>query len=169
MNKKSLAAAFCLIAAPMVAGAQIRGGITTVQLLALQQQMRDEGCGNARAPGVWNAETRRAIVACSKKYNSSTNARELLTAMNIGFSGNDDSPNAGAAGSTSTDSGMNLGAERGNNLGVRKTTTTTQEGSTTVTTPIVTPENRMMRDSTMMRDSSMRRDSTVRRDSTSKQ
>ncbi|MCR4340700.1 MAG: hypothetical protein NUW01_12535 [Gemmatimonadaceae bacterium] len=65
-------------------------GLTRIELLALQQEMRDRGCGNKHAPGVMTAETRRAIANCGRRAGV-TGARALLRSFNNGF-GNDDNP-----------------------------------------------------------------------------
>lgn len=65
-------------------------GLTKIELLALQQEMRDRGCGNKHAPGVMTAETRRAIANCGRRAGV-TGARALLQSFNNGF-GNNDSP-----------------------------------------------------------------------------
>jgi len=98
MIMKTLAFAGAMLALPfLVLGAQTRGGLTKTQLLALQQQMRDEGCGNRHAAGLWDAETRQAIRNCARKYNTRADAKALLAAMNIGFSSGDNPAPAGGA------------------------------------------------------------------------
>jgi len=93
MMRKAIAFAAGMLALPVFAlSAQTRGGLTKVELLALQQEMRDQGCGNKHAAGEWDAATKGAIRACAKKYNTSTNAKELLAAMNVGFSAGDTPP-----------------------------------------------------------------------------
>lgn len=94
--RKTIAFAAGMLVLPVFAlSAQTRGGLTKVELLALQQEMRDQGCGNQHAAGEWDAATKKAIRTCAKKYNSSTNAKELLAAMNIGFSSGDTPPMGG--------------------------------------------------------------------------
>lgn len=96
--RKTMAFVAGMLALPVFAlGAQTRGGLTKVELLALQQEMRDQDCGNKHAAGEWNAETKAAIRTCAKKFNTSTNAKELLAAMNIGFSASDTPPTAAPA------------------------------------------------------------------------
>ena len=94
--RKTMAFVAGMLALPVFAlGAQTRGGLTKVELLALQQEMRDQDCGNKHAAGEWNAETKAAIRTCAKRHNTSTNAKELLAAMNIGFSAGDTPPAGG--------------------------------------------------------------------------
>ena len=87
--KKSIAV-IALIAAPALASAQ--AGLSKIQFLALQQELRDQGCGVTNVDGHYGPQTRRAIATCAKKFNSANNAAALLTAMNIGFGPNDNPP-----------------------------------------------------------------------------
>ncbi|MGI9139621.1 MAG: hypothetical protein ACR2GJ_00730 [Gemmatimonadaceae bacterium] len=93
MKWKILALAAVCAGLPAQANAQGRSndGLTKIELLALQQEMRDRGCGNKRAPGVMNAETRRAIRTCSQRMNVN-GARALLAAFNNGFASHDSPP-----------------------------------------------------------------------------
>lgn len=93
MKWKILTLVAVCAALPVQANAQGRSGeaLSRVELLALQQEMRDRGCGNKRAPGVMNAETRRAIRTCSQRMNVN-GARALLAAFNNGFSSGDTPP-----------------------------------------------------------------------------
>ena len=91
--KKSIAV-IALIAAPALASAQ--AGLSKIQFLALQQELRDQGCGVTNVDGHYGPQTRRAIATCAKKFNSANNAAALLTAMNIGFGPNDNPPSGGA-------------------------------------------------------------------------
>lgn len=95
MKWKLLALVAVCAALPAQADAQARAndGLTKIELLALQQEMRDRGCGNKHAPGVMNAETRSAIRTCSQRLGVS-GARALLAAFNNGFAGNDAPPPA---------------------------------------------------------------------------
>ena len=88
----ALVAAAAVVPAGADAQGRSRGndGLTKIELLALQQEMRDRGCGNKHAPGVMTAETRRAIANCGRRAGV-TGARALLQSFNNGF-GNDDSP-----------------------------------------------------------------------------
>lgn len=96
MNGKILAlvAACTIVPAQAEAQGRSRGndGLTKIELLALQQEMRDRGCGNKRAPGVMNAETRAAIRTCSQRLGVTGGARALLAAFNNGFAANDNPP-----------------------------------------------------------------------------
>jgi peptidoglycan hydrolase-like protein with peptidoglycan-binding domain len=98
---KKTIAVFALIAAPALASAQ--AGLSKIQFLALQQELRDQGCGVTNVDGHYGPQTRRAIATCAKKFNSANNAAALLTAMNIGFGPNDNPPTGGAS------SGMSAG------------------------------------------------------------
>lgn len=99
--KKSIAV-IALIAAPALASAQ--AGLGKIQFLALQQELRDQGCGVTNVDGHYGPQTRRAIATCAKKFNSANNAAALLTAMNIGFGPNDNPP-AGKSGMSGTSGG----------------------------------------------------------------
>ena len=97
MKWKILGLVAACAALPVQADAQSRtrsstDGLTKIELLALQQEMRDRGCGNRRAPGVMNAETRRAIRTCSQRLGVTGGARALLAAFNNGFAANDSPP-----------------------------------------------------------------------------
>jgi hypothetical protein len=61
-------------------------GLTGPQFLALQQEIRDKGCGAIRITGVLDAPTRRGISTCAKKLGVKNNAAAVLVAMNIGYS-----------------------------------------------------------------------------------
>ena len=99
---KKTIAVIALIAAPALASAQ--AGLNKIQFLALQQELRDQGCGVTNVDGRYGPQTRRAIATCAKKFNSANNASALLTAMNIGFGPNDNPP-AGRTGMSSVNSG----------------------------------------------------------------
>jgi hypothetical protein len=93
MKWKILALLAVCAALPATADAQARAndGLTKIELLALQQEMRDRGCGNKHAPGVMNAETRQAIRTCAQRMGVS-GARALLAAFNNGFATGDTPP-----------------------------------------------------------------------------
>jgi hypothetical protein len=104
---KKTIAVIALIAAPALASAQ--AGLSKIQFLALQQELRDQGCGVTNVDGHYGPQTRRAIATCAKKFNSANNAQALLVAMNIGFGPNDNPPvGSGRTGmaDTGTASGM---------------------------------------------------------------
>jgi hypothetical protein len=61
-------------------------GLTGVQFLALQQELRDRGCGNAHVTGVLDGPTRRAISTCAKRLGVANKAADVLAAFNVGFS-----------------------------------------------------------------------------------
>lgn len=73
----------CPMKCPSSKGA---GGLTGTQFLALQQELRDRGCGNAHVTGWMDSPTRRAIATCAKKMNVANKAAAVLVAMNIGYS-----------------------------------------------------------------------------------
>jgi hypothetical protein len=72
----------CPLGCPTSKGA---AGLTGVQFLALQQELRDRNCGNNHVTGVLDAPTRRAISNCAKRYGVANSAAAVLAAMNIGF------------------------------------------------------------------------------------
>jgi peptidoglycan hydrolase-like protein with peptidoglycan-binding domain len=103
---KKTIAVIALIAVPALASAQ--AGLSKIQFLALQQELRDQGCGVTNVDGRYGPQTRRAIATCAKKFNSANNAQALLVAMNIGFGPNDNPPagRTGMSGDTSTGGSM---------------------------------------------------------------
>ncbi|HMJ18786.1 MAG TPA: hypothetical protein VK478_10360 [Gemmatimonadaceae bacterium] len=105
---KKTIAVIALIAAPALASAQ--AGLSKIQFLALQQELRDQGCGVTNVDGHYGPQTRRAIATCAKKFNSANNAAALLTAMNIGF-GPTDNPPAGKSADNSMSSGGGVASE----------------------------------------------------------
>jgi peptidoglycan hydrolase-like protein with peptidoglycan-binding domain len=92
------------MAGPALASAQ--AGLNRIQFLALQQELRDQGCGVTNVDGRYGPQVRRAIAACAKKFNSANNAAALLQAMNIGFGPSDNPPAAPAGGTASSGGGM---------------------------------------------------------------
>ena len=107
---KKTIAVIALIAAPALASAQ--AGLSKIQFLALQQELRDQGCGVTNVDGHYGPQTRRAIATCAKKFNSANNAAALLAAMNIGFGPNDNPPasKSGMSGDNSMSSGGGVAA-----------------------------------------------------------
>ena len=61
-------------------------GLTGVQFLALQQELRDRECGITRVTGVLDGPTRRAISVCAKKLGVANKAAAVLAAMDVGYS-----------------------------------------------------------------------------------
>jgi peptidoglycan hydrolase-like protein with peptidoglycan-binding domain len=106
--KKSIAV-IALIAAPALASAQ--AGLSKIQFLALQQELRDQGCGVTNVDGHYGPQTRRAIATCAKKFNSANNAAALLTAMNIGFGPTDNAPTRGTADNSMSSGGTATAAK----------------------------------------------------------
>ena len=96
---KKTIAVIALIAAPALASAQ--AGLSRIHFLALQQELRDQGCGVTNVDGHYGPQTRRAIATCAKKFNTANNAAALLAAMNIGFGPNDNPPAAPSGGMAS--------------------------------------------------------------------
>jgi peptidoglycan hydrolase-like protein with peptidoglycan-binding domain len=64
-------------------------GLTGVQFLALQQELRDRGCGNTSVTGVYDGATRRAVAVCAKRLSVANKAPAVLVAMDIGYSAAD--------------------------------------------------------------------------------
>jgi peptidoglycan hydrolase-like protein with peptidoglycan-binding domain len=104
---KKTIAVIALMAVPALASAQ--AGLSKIQFLALQQELRDQGCGVTNVDGHYGPQTRRAIATCAKKFNSANNAQALLVAMNIGFGPNDNPPTRGTTG-MSGDNSMSSGS-----------------------------------------------------------
>ena len=96
MNRKTMAVV-ALLTVPALASAQ--AGLSRVQFLALQQELRDQGCGVTNVDGRYGPQTRRAIATCAQKFNSANNAKAVLEAMNIGF-GPGDTPPSGTTPTT---------------------------------------------------------------------
>jgi hypothetical protein len=148
MLNRTLAFAAGILALPFLTlGAQTRGGVTKIELLALQQEMRDEGCGNQHAAGIWDAATRQAIRNCAKKYNTAADARALLTAMSIGFGPGDNLPTSGGAAMGGDMSGMTMSS--GNAMNASATSRARKRGMKTTSGMRM----KMKGDSAMMHDS----------------
>lgn len=64
-------------------------GLTGIQFLALQQEVRDRKCGNNRVTGRLDAATRIGIRNCARKLGVANNAAAVLVAMNVGFGASD--------------------------------------------------------------------------------
>lgn len=91
MTRKTMAVV-ALLTVPALASAQ--AGLSRIQFLALQQELRDQGCGVTNVDGRYGPQTRRAIATCAQKFNSANNAKAVLEAMNIGFGPSDAPPSA---------------------------------------------------------------------------
>jgi hypothetical protein len=103
---KKTIAVIALMTVPALASAQ--AGLSKIQFLALQQELRDQGCGVTNVDGQYGPQTRRAIATCAKKFNTANNAAALLAAMNIGFGPNDTAPTKGTG--MSSDNSMSSGS-----------------------------------------------------------
>ncbi len=64
-------------------------GLTGIQFLALQQEVRDRMCGKNRVTGRLDAATRMGIRNCARKLGVANNAAAVLVAMNVGYSASD--------------------------------------------------------------------------------
>ena len=93
---KKTIAVIAFLTVPALASAQ--AGLNRIQFLALQQELRDQGCGVTNVDGRYGPSTRRAIATCAKKFNTANNAAALLAGMNIGFGPNDTPPAAPSGG-----------------------------------------------------------------------
>lgn len=67
-------------------------GLSGVQFLALQQELRDRGCGNESVTGRLDAATRRALRTCAQRLGVANTGPAVLVAMNIGYSETDITP-----------------------------------------------------------------------------
>lgn len=107
MTRKTFALIACCLISPAIAAAQT-GGLTRVQLLALQQELKDQ-CGLAHATGVMDGPTRHAIAVCNKKYGTQGNGAALLAAMDVGFNAGDNPPEGGGMGTVMGNSDNEMG------------------------------------------------------------
>jgi hypothetical protein len=106
---KKTIAVIAFLTVPALASAQ--AGLNRIQFLALQQELRDQGCGVTNVDGRYGPSTRRAIATCAKKFNTANNAAALLAAMNIGFGPNDNPPAAPSGGMASGGGGGGVSSE----------------------------------------------------------
>jgi esterase/lipase superfamily enzyme len=67
-------------------------GLSGVEFLALQQELRDRGCGISRVTGALDAPTRRAIAVCAEQLGVSNTAASVLAALDLGFESEWSSP-----------------------------------------------------------------------------
>ncbi|HEY8832898.1 MAG TPA: hypothetical protein VIM21_10340 [Gemmatimonadaceae bacterium] len=105
---KKTIAVIAFLTVPALASAQ--AGLNRIQFLALQQELRDQGCGVTNVDGHYGPQTRRAIATCAKKFNTANNAAALLAGMNIGF-GPSDTPPAAPAGGMGSGGGGGMASE----------------------------------------------------------
>ncbi len=112
MTRKTIAFLACCLISPAVAAAQT-GGLTRVQLLALQQELKEQ-CGLQHSTGTMDGPTRHAIAVCNKKYGTQGNGTALLSAMNVGFNSGDNAPQGGMGTvmGNDNDDGMATGSNR---------------------------------------------------------
>jgi hypothetical protein len=106
---KKTIAVIAFLTLPALASAQ--AGLNKIQFLALQQELRDQGCGVTNVDGHYGPQTRRAIATCAKKFNTANNAAALLTAMNIGFGPNDNAPTGGTGTGSASAGGGGMASE----------------------------------------------------------
>jgi hypothetical protein len=151
----------CCCAAPVFAQ-----GLTRVETLALQQQLRDDGCGSSHITGRVDATTRADVKKCETKYAGATDAPSMLAAMKIGFGNGTTDPTVANARSGEGGSmgigGTSAGSMNGSsmNQGMTHRGGMMKDGMSDSTARGA--RHRMMRDSTMMRRGSrMMRDSTM--------
>lgn len=148
--------AACCCAAPVFAQ-----GLTRVETLALQQQLRDDGCGTTNITGRVDATTRADVKKCETKYSGASTPSAMLTAMNIGFGNGTPAPTlANARGETAgsmSAGGTSAGAMHEN---MNRNMNRTMRDSTMMRHS-AGRRHMMMRDSTMMRRGAHMRDSTT--------
>jgi hypothetical protein len=87
MSRYRILAAACgaVMAAALAAPLEAQMGLSRVEYLALQQELRSRGCGDIAAGGQVDAATQRALQACARQLGVAANARAVLNAMDIGF------------------------------------------------------------------------------------
>jgi hypothetical protein len=88
----------CPMKCPTSKGA---AGLTGVQFLALQQELRDRGCGNGHVTGWLDAPTRKAISVCAKRLGVANKAAAVLAAFDVGFAASDLGAGTGGGGMAS--------------------------------------------------------------------
>jgi|SRR5205085_7579417 len=137
---KKTIAVIALVAGPALASAQ--AGLGRIQFLALQQELRDQGCGVTNVDGHYGPQTRRAIATCAKKFNSANNAAALLQAMNIGFGPNDNPPTGPATTGSTGGGSMNM------STGTTDTAASASADSTTTTKHAATKHRRTTKKTT---------------------
>ena len=108
------------VAAACCAAPAFAQGLSRVEVLGLQQQLRDDGCGVTHVTGRMDAMTRSAVKKCESKYSGATDARSMLGAMHIGFENGNSDPTmakarSGAGMHGDMDEGMAAGKGRSMN------------------------------------------------------
>lgn len=92
-------------------------GLGRIELIALQQQLRDDGCGVRHVTGRMDATTRAAIRRCMSRYNvTSGSAAELVDSMKIGFGPSDSPPSLATARSGATGGAGGVSGAMGNEM-----------------------------------------------------
>ncbi|MEO6778210.1 MAG: hypothetical protein ABI194_02065 [Gemmatimonadaceae bacterium] len=162
----AFAVAVCCTAAS--ASAQ---GLSRVEVMALQQQLRDDGCGVTHVSGHLDAATRAAVRKCETKYSGATSPASMLAAMKIGFGAGVPMPtlaNARAGGGGSMGARGTSGMDRtsgASRTSGRRGTSMMQRDSTMGRNGMMRRDSMMQRNGMMRRDSMMRRNGMMRRDS----
>ncbi len=142
-------------------------GLSGVQFLALQQELRDRGCGNAHVTGHLDAPTRHAISVCAKQLNVANSAEAVLGAANIGF-GAGDNPPTGSGMKKSDDMSNESHAMNMPKAGTRRRARAHEGKGMRTKGDSSHNESMMNHDSTMMDKSMMpKKDSTAKKDSVS--
>lgn len=136
----AIAAAVCCTAAPGFAQ-----GLSRVEVMGLQQQLRDDGCGVKHVTGRIDATTRSAVRKCQSKYPDGGDPASMLAAMNIGFGNGIPVPTlaaarAGNGGSMSVGGTSGLMDERSQQRDTTDTIDLNNAAPVTVPTPPVIPE-----------------------------
>lgn len=72
-------------------------GLSRVELIGLQQQLRDDGCGVTHITARMDAMTRSSVKKCESKYSGATDAKSMLAAMHIGFENGNQTPTLATA------------------------------------------------------------------------
>ena len=145
----------CPMGCPTSKGA---AGLTGVQFLALQQELRDRGCGNGHVTGRLDAPTRKAIATCAKQLNVANSAEAVLAALNIGFGPSDNAPTGGAkSGDTNMGAGAANAAPASNERPARRSRAGRSARAKNDATAMKHDSTMMMQKDTMM----MKKDSTT--------
>ncbi|HXC24634.1 MAG TPA: hypothetical protein VNU46_01880 [Gemmatimonadaceae bacterium] len=121
----------------------VRGAsASAVEIMALQQELRDRGCSPGSVTGHVNAQTRHAM-ACARDKNIGTGdtPMAMLRSLNIGFSGDDTTQTFAFITGTEPSPGIGGGAVGGSNMsgaglgGSMGTPSNTTNGMSNTTTP----------------------------------